>query len=78
MNEEDNKNELYQAQESLDSVADGTFTMSQRKLSTIEKWGGIKGIKKLAEKRNVHLLQVEDDKGIELIAASVKPFKITC
>lgn len=62
----------------LDSVADGSNTMSQRKLSSIEKRGGLESVKSLAQERGVHLLQIEDDKGNELVAASTKPFKIIC
>ncbi len=62
----------------LDSVADDSNTMSQRKLSSIEKRGGLEIVKSLAQERDVHLLQIEDDKGNELIAASKKPFKIIC
>lgn len=62
----------------LDSVADGSKTMSQRKLSSIEKRGGIKAVKNLAKKKGVHLVLLEDDKGNELVAASNKPFKVVC
>lgn len=63
----------------LDSVADGSNEMSQRKLSSIEKrGGGINAVKAIAEQKGVHLLLVEDDKGNELVAASTKPFKVVC
>ena len=63
----------------LDSVADGSNTMSQRKLSSVERLGGgIETIKAIAEQKGVHLLLLEDDKGDELIAASAKPFKVVC
>ncbi len=63
----------------LDSVANGSNTMSQRKRSSIEKrGGGMQGIKALAKKKGVHLLLLEDDKGNELVAASTKPFKVIC
>lgn len=63
----------------LDSVAEGSNTMSQRKLSSIEKrGGGIKAVKSLAQKKGVHLVLLEDDKGNELVAASTKPFKVVC
>lgn len=74
----DQKNELQWATDWLDAVASGANTMSQRKLSIIEKRGSLAAVKKLAEERGVHLLQIEDDKGNELIAASTKPFKIVC
>lgn len=62
----------------LDAVADGSRTMSQRKLSSIEKRGGLEAVKALAEQRGVHLLLLEDDKGDELVAASTKPFAVVC
>jgi len=61
----------------LDSVVDGSSTMSQRKTSSVEKHGGgIKTLKRQAKQRGVHLIQLEDDKGNNLIAASLKPFKV--
>lgn len=63
----------------LDSVADGSNTMSQRKLTSIEKReGGIDAVAALAQEKGVHLLLVEDDKGNEIVAASKKPFKVIC
>ncbi len=67
------------AAEWLDSVADGSNTMSQRKLTSVEKHGGgIEAVKAIAKNKGVHLLLLEDDKGNELIAASTKPFKVVC
>ena len=63
----------------LAGVADGSNTMSQRKLSSIERLGGgLETVKSVAEAMGVHLLLIEDDKGDELVAASVKPFKVIC
>ena len=63
----------------LDGVAEGTNTMSQRKLTSVEKrGGGLEAVKAMAQKRNVHLLLLEDDKGGALVAASVKPFEVVC
>ena len=63
----------------LDSVADGSNTMSQRKLSSVERLGGgLEAVKAIAKQKGVHLLLLEDDKGNELIAASMKPFKVVC
>lgn len=60
----------------LDGVADGSNTMSPRKWSSVEKrGGGLEAVKALARERNIHLLLLEDDKGNEPIAASVKPFE---
>lgn len=63
----------------LDGVADGSNTMSQRKLTSIEKHeGGLEAVKEIAKQKGVHLLLVEDDKGDEIVAASVNPFKVIC
>ena len=63
----------------LESVVDGSNTMSQRKLSSVEKrGGGIKAVSAAAKKKGVHLLLLEDDKGQQLVAASKKPFKVVC
>ena len=50
--------------------------MSQRKMSSVEKHGGINTLKREAKRRGVHLVRLEDDKGNDLIAASLKPFKV--
>ena len=52
--------------------------MSQRKVSSVEKHGGVRLARELARKKKVHLLQLEDDKGNELLAASLKPFQVIC
>ncbi len=62
----------------LDSVADGSSTMSQRSLSSIEKHGGLGAVTVAAVERQVHLLLFEDEVGREIIAASKKPFKVIC
>ena len=67
------------AAEWLESVADGSHTMSQRKLSSVEKrGGGIEAVKVIAKQKGLHLLLLEDDKGNALVAASTKPFKVVC
>jgi hypothetical protein len=61
----------------ITSVANGANTMSARSVATIEKRGG--GLKKLAsaaKKQAVHLVLLEDDKGVIQVAASKKPFKV--
>ena len=66
-------------EEWLNSVADGTATMSQRRLSSIDKrGGGIQIVKQMARQKGVHLLQITDDKGNDLVAASTKPFTVIC
>ena len=63
----------------LDGVANGSNTMSQRKLSSVEsRGGGLEAVKALAEERGVHLLILEDDQGNPLVAASTKPFTVVC
>ena len=66
------------AEQWLDGVADGSKTMSQRKLSVIEKQGGLMVVKDLAIQRGIHILIVEDDKGSKVVAASLKPFDVIC
>jgi hypothetical protein len=59
------------------SVADGSNTMSARKLTSIEKrGGGLKAVASVARKQKVHLVLFEDDKGSQVVAASTKPFKV--
>ncbi len=61
----------------MDSVANGSNTMSARQVLSIEKrGGGLKRIAAAAKKRKVHLVLFEDDKGREVVAASTKPFKV--
>ncbi len=62
----------------LDAVADGSSTMSQRSLSSIEQHGGLGAVTVAALERQVHLLLVEDEAGREIVAASKKPFKVIC
>ena len=73
------KTAMQWTEEWLASVADGSNTMSQRKLSSVEaRGGGLDAVKRTAQEKGVHLLLLEDDKGDELIAASAKPFKVIC
>lgn len=62
----------------LDAVADGSSTMSQRKLSSIEDRAGLAAAREAARARGVHLVQLTDDRGEQLIAASKHPFKVVC
>ena len=52
--------------------------MSQRSFASIEAHGGIDAAVAAADARGVHLLEVIDDKGVPLIAASMTPFKVLC
>ena len=79
MDTKQSKEALQWATEWLDAVADGSNTMSQRKLTSIQKHGGgLEAVKAVAEQKGVHLLLVEDDKGDELVAASTNPFQVLC
>ena len=61
----------------IKSVADGSITMSARRLTSIEsKGGGLDAVAKEAKKQKVHLVLLEDDQGIKQVAASTKPFKV--
>jgi hypothetical protein len=63
----------------LKGVADESKTMSQRKLSSVERHGGgMKAASKIAKSKGVHLLLLKDEKGTELVAASKTPFKVIC
>ena len=61
----------------LASVADGSNTMSSRKLRSIEKrGGGLKKVAAAAKKQKVHLVLSENDKGDKIVAASRKAFSV--
>ena len=63
----------------LDGVVNKPTSMTQRKMSAVEKMeGGLAGVTDLARSRGVHLLRLEDDKGDLLIAAGKQEFKIIC
>ena len=53
--------------------------MSQRKLTSIKKHAGsLDLVRTVAEGMGVHLLLVEDEEGNEIVAASMRPFKVIC
>ena len=63
----------------LASVADGSNTMSQRKLTSVDKYGGgLDAVRAVARNKGVHLILLTDDQGNELVAASIHPFKVVC
>ena len=62
----------------IDSVATGGSTMSQRNLKWVEANGGVDKLVDTASRRGVHLVQLTDDKGNDLLAASQEPFKTLC
>ena len=62
----------------IDAVAAGEATMSQRKKSSINAHGGLDAVIKAARAKGVHLVQLTDDKGDVLVAASRDPFETLC
>jgi hypothetical protein len=75
----DRESEAAWAERWLDSVANASNTMSQRKLTSVNaSGGGIAGVRAAARKKGVHLVLLEDDQGNKLVAASAKPFKVIC
>ncbi len=63
----------------LDAVVEGRLTMSQRRVTSIARYGGgLEAVKAMAIARGVHLLQLVDDKGDALVAASLSPFRVLC
>lgn len=62
----------------LKSVVDGSNTMSQRRVTSIEKHVNLSKVKRIAIRMGIHLLMVEDDEGNKVVAASTKPFKVIC
>lgn len=62
----------------LDAVQSGAAAMSQRKLSSIEAHGGIEQAIAAATRRGVHLVELIDDKGAVLVAASRHPLRTLC
>lgn len=62
----------------MDSVAARDGTMSQRNIKWVEANGGLEKLVQAAKARRIHLVQLTDDKGNNLIAASRKPFTSLC
>ena len=61
----------------IESVRTRMHSMSQRKLTVVESWpGGVDVLVDEAKAHGVHLLQLTDDRGEVLIAASSAPFKV--
>lgn len=66
-------------QQWLNDVASGKLTMSQRKVDVLVKSeGGLEAVIKAAKEQQIHLLRLTDDKGTELVAASLTPFSALC
>lgn len=51
-------------------------SMTQRSLASVEVHGGVALLVKLAKKHGIHLLQLTNDEGSVLIAASRRPFRV--
>lgn len=67
------------AMEWLVAVADGSLTMSQRKLSTITaRPGGLSVVQAVAEQQGVHLAVIVDDHGEQLVVASRHVIRVLC
>ncbi len=62
----------------LDNVASGKSKMSQRKRTAIDAHGGLDVVVAAAREKGVHLVQLTDDTGAVLVAASLKPFETLC
>ncbi|TPW30458.1 DUF5996 family protein [Pararhizobium mangrovi] len=62
----------------LDAVRDGDATMSQRARSAIERHGGLECATAAARCRGLHLVELTDDKGNVLVAASRHAFRSLC
>ena len=62
----------------IESVATGAITMSQRKRTSIDAHGGIVAAIAVARIKGVHLVQLTDDKGDILVAASREPIQTLC
>lgn len=72
-------NETDWAHQWLDAVADGSNTMSQRTLASVEsRGGGLDAVRAVARAKGVHLVLLTDDKGTQLVAASTHAFKVIC
>ena len=60
-------------------VADGSLTMSQRRVESVLRYAGsVDLLGQVAVAHGVHLLLLEDDEGQALVAASTKPFTVLC
>ena len=62
----------------IDAVADGSASMSQRRLSSVERNGGVAAAVSAAKARGVHLAKLTDEEGNVLVAASLYPFEPLC
>ena len=65
-------------EEWVQSVASGDATMSQRNIRWVEANGGPEMLVTVAKRHAIHIVQLTDDKGNQLFAASKSPFTTLC
>jgi hypothetical protein len=65
-------------EEWISAVANGRLTMSQRSLSWVETRGGTATAISVARSSGVHLVQLTNDEGKAIVAASLHPFEVLC
>jgi hypothetical protein len=60
-------------------VATGRATMSQRSMAVLARRGiTLSTVRRIAKAHNVHVVQLTDDAGHALLAASRSPFRVIC
>lgn len=62
----------------LDAVATGDSAMSHRALASVERHGGLPAAVEAARARNLHLVELSDDRGVRQVAASAAPITTLC
>ena len=62
----------------LDGVVSGASIMSQRSRLSIDGHGGLVAVVSAARRKRVHLVELTDDHGRLLVAASREPFTALC
>lgn len=62
----------------IGAVRDGRASMSQRARSSIDAHRGLATAVAVARENGVHLVELTDDKGKRLVAASLHPFTSLC
>ena len=62
----------------LEAVASGQAGMSQRGVRWVGAQGGLDLVVAAAKARGVHIVQLTDDEGKVLLAASLHPFEALC
>lgn len=62
----------------LDSIVDRPGALSHRAWTKIEKHGGIEPVIAAATHRNIHLVEMIDESGQRVVAASRSPVRPIC